>query len=487
MDEENNPNQNDVIDIPDSSQMGTRFAIGNVNEGHTRRKIKRKRFSFERDEEFQPFEGAEAQATYYLTIEPIDKKPETKNFANLNYKQRLDAIMNVLTEEGKFQYTKRIEMKKWKKRNETVYKIELMLETSSDMTLLLARTILGGCPVKISENLWKNTTQGLIIDHDDNLKGMSNLEILKGATDKKVKDVFRFGQSKVIKISFQGQEKPTHVHFWNDLRFKVLKYYQPPLRCFKCQKYGHKTTSCRNKYACYKCAANYDTKEEHEPKECTNPKHCVNCQGHHDSGDKDCPQQKLEVKWARISQDNNITVQKAKEKYPGGEVPTYAEAVGPGPPLVPQKKLQEETQKLQKQHEETVDKLRKDAETDMKNWRIEQENNMKALQTRIATQEETSANLTQKLDIQNKLIGTLREDLKKKDEQIETLKQQNENLIVENDRLKVNAPKTLSTEIQELKKKIKDLNKQLIDKDEVIRKQKAEDTAKKKSQSGKNR
>ena len=492
MGEHSNPRLNNV-NIPDANQMN-KFNVGKVNAETRNSRFKRKRYN---NEETVPidtlFVGAEAQARYHIIIEhvnpePVDgETPDAQKFAEKNYKERLEAIMDVLSE-GTIPYKRIIEMKKYKRRIDPNYKVEVVLELKNDMQILLQQTTLAGCSVKVSENIWKNTVQGIFIDHDEELKGMTNQEILAVATDKGLRDVFRFGQSKVIKVSFSGQEKPGWVHFWDHLRFKVLPYYQPPSRCYKCQRYGHKNTSCRNKFACYKCAVTYDQKEDHDPKTCTGAKKCVNCEGPHDSGNKECAKQKLEVKWVKISEDFDIPIRQAKEKYPSGEVPTYAEAVGPGPPLVPQEKIQEETQKLQKQHEETLAKLRKDAETDMNNWRTEQENKVQDLLTRITTQEETSANLNTKLDIQNKLIETLKEDLKKKDTEIEALKQKNEALIVENERLTVNAPRTMSTEIQELKKKVKEQKQQLIDKDEIIRKQfKTDDTAKKKNQFGRNK
>ena len=57
-----------------------------------------------------------------------------------------------------------------------------------------------------------------------------------------------------------------------------------PLRCFRCQKFGHPKTKCQHKIICARCG-----EEGHEVKSCAKSEHCANCQGDHPAYSKDCP------------------------------------------------------------------------------------------------------------------------------------------------------------------------------------------------------
>lgn len=42
------------------------------------------------------------------------------------------------------------------------------------------------------------------------------------------------------------------------LRYRVRAYVPPPLRCYKCQKYGHIAAACKGKQRCGKCGGEHD-------------------------------------------------------------------------------------------------------------------------------------------------------------------------------------------------------------------------------------
>ena len=75
------------------------------------------------------------------------------------------------------------------------------------------------------------------------------------------------------------------------LKIKVKQFIPAPMRCFKCQMFGHGTNSCQSqKDICGKCSG------EHATKDCDvgmTPK-CVNCSLAHASNSRDCPKFKLE-------------------------------------------------------------------------------------------------------------------------------------------------------------------------------------------------
>lgn len=270
------------------------------------------------------FSGAEARSNYYMFF----KKPEGEddNFADLNYKKRLDALRAAL---GHNNFT----MKKFSfknKKQETEYKLSICLDTEEDMEKLLNLKVIASCQVIGEENTTKNCIKGLIIDHENELVGMDKDELYEAITSDGVKEIVRYGSSKVIEISFGGQTKPDRVYFWEKLSFPVEPYIDPPTRCFKCQEYGHMNRTCRKDYACYKCGLVYTEKSQHNPKECEEQVCCVNCKGSHYAGFKKCPVHMLEKKWASICFHHNINRKEAKERYPDGEAPKYSGAVGHG-------------------------------------------------------------------------------------------------------------------------------------------------------------
>lgn len=83
-------------------------------------------------------------------------------------------------------------------------------------------------------------------------------------------------------LTFKTTYRPPHVMIgWT--RCPTRLYIPRPRRCYKCQKYGHGSKSCRSaEEVCPKCAA-----PKHEG-ECVSPIKCSNCNQDHPSYDKKC-------------------------------------------------------------------------------------------------------------------------------------------------------------------------------------------------------
>lgn len=387
------------------------------------------------------FDGAQERTKFFITITKAEESEE--NFADLNFKTRLDSIRNVIKSGNVIKSARRFQMKKFKKRTDTTYQVEVCLETDEDMQKLLAVTKLADCEVKIKENIGKNTIKGVIIDHDLDLGDMDNKALLNAITTPGVKDIERYGKSKVISISFGGQTKPERVGFWNELSLKVKDPIPPPDRCFKCQVYGHMSRSCRNDYACYKCAHKYVDKAEHTPKDCKAQLRCVNCDGAHMAGNKTCPIHQVEMKLARICSEQKISREEAKRKYPNGVMPKFSGAV----------RRQRQTPSVESQEQvQREDNTREEATME---WRRQQEAAMKDMQEQMRAQQESFKKLQLRVTTQDNLIKTLRESVDQKDKEIAELKNENELLIVKNDRLQVSSNKTMNDEINSLKEKLK--------------------------------
>ncbi|GBO19873.1 hypothetical protein AVEN_93223-1 [Araneus ventricosus] len=90
----------------------------------------------------------------------------------------------------------------------------------------------------------------------------------------------------------------------------VKPYIPDPIRCFKCQKFGHTITACRsNKENCARCSL-----PDHNGQTCksTTPK-CFNCSGEHPSFCRSCPRYKLEKEIQTIKITKKISFQEARQ------------------------------------------------------------------------------------------------------------------------------------------------------------------------------
>lgn len=110
---------------------------------------------------------------------------------------------------------------------------------------------------------------------------------------------------------------------------KVEEYVPSPLRCFRCQKFGHTSSTCKRKIACAKCAG------EHEDKECMQTtRKCVNCSGSHPVFSRDCPVWTREKEIQMVKTQQKVTYREAKAaveaRYPGGE--SFAKTVASSAP-----------------------------------------------------------------------------------------------------------------------------------------------------------
>jgi hypothetical protein len=88
---------------------------------------------------------------------------------------------------------------------------------------------------------------------------------------------------------------------------RLTDYIPPPLRCFRCQKFGHTNTTCKRRIVCAKCS------EEHEDKICqARQNKCANCGGGHTVFSKECPILNKEKEVINIKITKKCTFREAK-------------------------------------------------------------------------------------------------------------------------------------------------------------------------------
>ena len=153
-----------------------------------------------------------------------------------------------------------------------------------------------GCDVEISEPRNKRDNNYNLLDKvivfgvsedfaDDNIrKQTGNTQVkrlLKGTNKEKTTTVvlsFTGEAPKAVKIGFES--------------FRTKLYIPPPIRCWKCNSFGHIEKSCKGKICCPRCAQAHSFKDCPQRNETAlseiNAK-CKNCKGDHAAAFKRCP------------------------------------------------------------------------------------------------------------------------------------------------------------------------------------------------------
>ena len=96
-------------------------------------------------------------------------------------------------------------------------------------------------------------------------------------------------------LTFNTPELPKEITV-GYLKVKVALFVPNPMRCFNCNKFGHRSQRCKVTAKCPGCG-----KDKHEGR-CEGPKLCSNCNGPHASSAKDCPvwQKEKEIQRVRV-------------------------------------------------------------------------------------------------------------------------------------------------------------------------------------------
>ncbi|GBN62979.1 hypothetical protein AVEN_125268-1 [Araneus ventricosus] len=209
---------------------------------------------------------------------------------------------------------------------------DLLVEVASrkQAQQILTVTFLSTIPVTIKPHETLNTSKGVI--PCGRLLNLSNDEItheLRGQGVKNVRriDIRRNGEllpTKHFILTFNTPRLPEYIKA-GYVRCAVRPYIPNPLRCFKCQRFGHSKTNCRGTLTCARCAA-----AGHESTGCTAVEKCVNCQGQHTSFSRSCPKWKEEKEIVATKFKNNISFPEARRLVKAQSAPaggSYASVV----------------------------------------------------------------------------------------------------------------------------------------------------------------
>lgn len=175
---------------------------------------------------------------------------------------------------------------------------------------LLKSTSIANTPIHVSEHRSLNTSKGVIRCRD--IAGMSEEDICEELHGQSVTDVKRICRDKgktptnTYILTFRKPSVPSNIKI-GYLNAKVDAYVPNPLRCYKCQEYGHGSNKCSRNVRCSRCS------KDHSSEVCsTEEPLCCHCSGKHPTSDRNCPRYLKEKEIVTLKYKENISFPEAR-------------------------------------------------------------------------------------------------------------------------------------------------------------------------------
>jgi hypothetical protein len=184
-----------------------------------------------------------------------------------------------------------------------------------------------------SNNYKQNESKGIIFGVPTDITDKEIKEEINATWIKRLlkREGENLSPTETVIFGLDSDSLPSHVYI-GCVSKRVNTYIARPMRCGKCQIFGHRTHQCYAKEKCARCSGS------HKYIDCPNinaPK-CVNCKGEHSAGDHECPkykevQETLKiVATEKMSYANALKQVKEIKKFDINELAASEEAIGHG-------------------------------------------------------------------------------------------------------------------------------------------------------------
>ncbi|XP_037515375.1 uncharacterized protein LOC119391800 [Rhipicephalus sanguineus] len=189
----------------------------------------------------------------------------------------------------------------------------------------------GDQPITVTAHSTMNTVKGVV--SDDDLMDLTD-ELLAGWKDENVVQVQRIKirrdnreiLTRHIIVTFNSSTLPDEIET-GYLKLHVRPYIPNTRRCFKCQRFGHASQSCRGQLTCAKCSAKGHSADD----DCNAEAHCANCDGDHPAYSRSCTAWRKKI--IIIKYKENISFCEARQRLSPylAKKSSFAEVVQRGP------------------------------------------------------------------------------------------------------------------------------------------------------------
>ena len=110
-------------------------------------------------------------------------------------------------------------------------------------------------------------------------------------------------QTNTYILTFNKPQTPKEVKIGYCLE-RVELYFPAPLRCFKCQKFGHHREACRGRQTCSKCG---EKDPDHAEEDYLREIRCANCQQDHPAYARTCSVYQKEKEIIEVKHKKNVS------------------------------------------------------------------------------------------------------------------------------------------------------------------------------------
>ncbi|KAK9504412.1 hypothetical protein O3M35_010747 [Rhynocoris fuscipes] len=139
---------------------------------------------------------------------------------------------------------------------------------------------------------------------EDILEGLSDEGVVEVRRIKRRQDSALVDTASLV-LTFNKPRPPSSIQaaFY---KLKVRPYIPSPMRCYKCQRFGHTSTRCKEAESICSCG-----KVKHEG-DCSPPMKCVNCGGDHSAKSSICPVMAMEKEIQKLKTVRQLSYHDAK-------------------------------------------------------------------------------------------------------------------------------------------------------------------------------
>lgn len=172
-------------------------------------------------------------------------------------------------------------------------------------------SLFGNAPVSVTPDRFFNSSQGVVSDQD--LLDLSESELLEGWSEQhvmnlqpiKIRRDNKEVSTKHLVLTFGTSMLPEYVET-GYLKLNVRLYIPNPRRCFKCQRFGRGSESCRGRQTCAKRSSH-----DHSADSCNETPQCANREGAYPAYSRTCPAWKKEKEIVTLKVTQNISFKEA--------------------------------------------------------------------------------------------------------------------------------------------------------------------------------